>query len=627
MRSIKVLCCFVIVSIAWAQLEESFSSETFPPEGWQIINYDGGNTWLRNSTNAHTPPGCAGCLWSEYYLTNDDWLVTPRLIVGEADTLKFYYRSASTTLESLEVRLSFKGPTVNNFTRTLWAKRFNNTSYQLAKIPLRSYKDSIVYIAFRYYVSYPLQPIGEGVYLDDITGPAIYQIHDVGVTQILAPVGVSIESIVWPRVRVKNFGSYPETIPVVFKIPAVHYEKHETTYLLAGNDTTIIFPSCTLGVGEYQALAYTVLDSDENNSNDTCLVGFIVRTHNVWQRRANFPVLVKTSGSSLCSDENGFIYGMRVSDTNFYAYDINNDNWSQKKSIPIKTKSGFGLVYGGDETIYVFTKNQKVVYRYAITTNTWHPSESLPIKPKTNTAFCRQNNHIYALLGDTCFYRYSLENNSWERCKGLPVKTKAGTALTGTTDGYLYAITGNKKAFHRYDPNTNSWTLLESAPWRIKKGAALSSNGNTVYALIGGRTKKFYCYQADMGWQELDSVPIEIKGGSSLAAAQGSIYALLGSTTNLFYRYLPEPSKHLSQPKSLNVLPQLLTIISSNKDRPDQLPVSQTVVIYNALGVPVGTMELAAKTQLHRILQNMPSGIYFIVDKQRTRFRLIRIGP
>ena len=119
-------------------------------------------------------------------LTNDDWLVTPRLFVTSGDSLKFYYRTVNTALESLEVRLSFKGPRVADFTRVLWARRVNHTSYTLVKISLNFYVDSTVYIAFRYYVQSPLQPIGVGVYLDDITGPVVYTSHDVGVTQILA---------------------------------------------------------------------------------------------------------------------------------------------------------------------------------------------------------------------------------------------------------------------------------------------------------------------------------------------------------------------------------------------------------------------------------------------------------
>jgi hypothetical protein len=624
---VRVLSFYILVTItfSFAQLDESFTDPVFPPEGWQIINNDGGNTWLRNTSNYRSSPGCAACLWSDYYLTNDDWLVTPRLIVNEADTLMFYYRSAGTAQESLEVRLSFKGPTINHFTRILWARRFNNQTYQLAKIPLRSYRDSAVYIAFRYYVGYPLQPIGIGVYLDDIQGPEIYQVHDVGATQIINPSGVKIESIFCPTAKVKNFGSYPETIPVVFKILPGGYQKHETTFLLAGTDTTIIFPPCTLVSGEYEAVAYTTLNDDEDRENDTTKTNFIIRTHNVWQRRADFPLVVKTTGSTICYGENNFIYALRASDTTFYAYALDGDHWQKKKGLPIKPKAGLGLVYEGNDTLYLMTKNKKAIYRYSITANEWYLGDSLPIKPKTNTALVRHGDYLYFLLGDTFFYRYSIPNKTWERLKGLPVKTKTGTSLAATNDDYLYAITGNKKAFHRYSIATNDWALLESVPVAPKKGAALASDGLNIFCLIGGKTKKFYRYSEPTGWQEIESLPVVIKGGSSLTAAENNIYGLLGSQTSYFYRYISDNSS----PKQINPISAKISYrhhtFSKILQKDSNLTFPVYLTIYDIVGNLCLKKTITSQTEYHKILKNLGSGIFIIHNSNRSLRKLVKV--
>ncbi|MCX7756989.1 MAG: hypothetical protein N2166_01525, partial [candidate division WOR-3 bacterium] len=329
----------------------------------------------------------------------------------------------------------------------------------------------------------------------------------------------------------------------------------------------------------------------------------------------------------LCYDEHGFIYGMRASDTNFYAYNIAQNEWQKKKSLPIKTKSGFGLIYGADDTIYVVTKNQKIVYRYSVVSNEWYLAESLPVKPKTHSAFCRQGDYIYALLGDTLFYRYSLEHNTWQQLKALPVKAKNGTSITSSDDGYIYAITGNKKAFHRYSISANNWSLLDSAPYPIKKGAGLASIGNIIYCLPGGKIKKFYKYEPGSGWYELDSVPIVIKGGNSITPAQGDIYCLLGSSTNLFFRYIPESAtKKASSDLIGSLTSNVYTIIypQLSQTRQNKFSLPQTIIIYNVLGKTILQTTLENKNQLYELIKNLPRGVFFISDNDKNHLRIIK---
>ncbi len=614
---------FIIIStftLLHSQLNESFDNTAFPPQGWRIINNDGGNTWLRNTTTYNTSPGCATCLWHDGDLTNDDWLVTPRLFVTSGDSLKFYYRSASTTSETLEVRLSFKGPTVSDFTRVLWARRFNTTSYNQVKISLHPYIDSTVYIAFRYYVQYPFLPIGVGVYIDDITGPAIFTSHDVGVTQIIAPIDISFDSIVTSIVRVKNFGSFQETIPVVFKIDGTSYEKLDTTIILPGVDTIVNFPSCTLSSGSYNTISYTCLTNDDDRTNDTCKSNFILRTTNVWQTITQFPAIVKLTGTTLCYDDSNFIYCLRASDSSFYAYNLTGNTWERKRGIPIKPKSGLGIAYGNNDTLYALTRNKKNFYKYSISGNNWQLAESIPAKLKTSPGFCSYGNYIYCLPRDTTFLRYSVPLNTWERVKGIPVKIKTGCALISDTFGYLYALRGTKKEFYKYSINTNTWGIIESIPIKkVKKGAGLASDGFNVYCIPSGKTRKFYKYNPIDKWQELDSTPEIIKSGEAIVFAQGFVYCLRGSKTQNFWRYIPEPTILSADAKIISVLGGYINTSEPKTNKPFTAKIEQgrKFYVYNSSGRFVTTLKITDDIPKPLSWKNLSSGIYFICSENQ----------
>ncbi len=631
---ISYICSLLLIfSLSAEHLNESFTSSLFPPEGWQVINNDGYNsqTWMRATSNYNSEPACARCLFDNFFLTSDDWLITPRLVGSSGDTLKFFYRAfASSALESLEVRLSLKGARVSDFTKVLWARRFNNTTYGLAKIPLHNYTDSTFYIALRYYT--PLGDLRNGIYLDDISGPSIYSAHDAGVTQIVAPIGVNFDSVVYPQVKVKNFGSAIETIQVIFKINS-SYEKSDTVILLAGVDTIVNFPACTLNAGTYNTVAYTNLINDDNRNNDTCYSNFIIRTTNVWQRLSNFPKTVKTTGSSICfdsfnngllfntSESNntksaiGLIYCLRAGDTSFYVYDINSNNWYLKRGIPLKPRSGLRLVSGNNDTLYALLCDKKKFYKYSVSGNNWLMAESLPLKPKSYTALCSKDEYIYALIGDTVFLRFNITSNTWQSIKGIPQKIKNGVALTADTLGYLYAARGSTKEFYRYSIATNSWSIVvDSIPIKIKKGADLVCDGYNIYCLASGSTKKFYRYNPIDKWQEMDSVPIKITGGSALTFALSKVYCLAGSRTNYFYRYYLQTEKATCT----NAISSNINLASRSYSEASCLS-AHAVLVYDKLGRLVQRLPYPSTltNTLHK--KNLPSGVYFLFIKDRNQ--------
>jgi hypothetical protein len=99
--------------------------------------------------------------------------------------------------------------------------------------------------------------------------------HDVGVTEILAPAGTILEgTVVTPTSVVKNFGNNSETFLVKFDF-GTYSDSVEVT-LDAGIVDTLEFTPWTAVLGSYNTISYSMLDGDENPTNDTAYGAFEV---------------------------------------------------------------------------------------------------------------------------------------------------------------------------------------------------------------------------------------------------------------------------------------------------------------------------------------------------------------
>ena len=157
---------YVVTAIRSGGLVESFTGTTFPPPGWTVYDFDGGDDWARYTSYYHSEPACARIY---YDLPNNDWLITPRLSVVNGDNLTFWWRTQSTSYqESLWVRVS-TNPDVSDTGAYAIVDVMTSTgdvSWFQREVDLTSYAGQDVYIAFWYrcYNNY-------GVAIDDVTGP------------------------------------------------------------------------------------------------------------------------------------------------------------------------------------------------------------------------------------------------------------------------------------------------------------------------------------------------------------------------------------------------------------------------------------------------------------------------
>jgi hypothetical protein len=146
-------------------LVESFTGTTFPPNGWTVYAFDGGDQWSRYTYYYHSEPACARIY---YDLPNNDWLITPRLSVQSGDKLKFWWRVQSTSYEeTVFVRVSTNEDVSDTSAYSIIHTIISNSNtWSLETVDLSAYDGQFVYIAWTYdnYNNY-------GFAIDDVTGP------------------------------------------------------------------------------------------------------------------------------------------------------------------------------------------------------------------------------------------------------------------------------------------------------------------------------------------------------------------------------------------------------------------------------------------------------------------------
>ena len=108
--------------------------------------------------------------------------------------------------------------------------------------------------------------------------------HDVGVSQVIEPSESTwVGDSVIPKVRVRNYGSVPETFRVywsVFSLDGLDYADSLTVMVLAGESSLVEFSRWTPEqAGVFECKGYTALGTDIHPENDTGFMPLVVLVH------------------------------------------------------------------------------------------------------------------------------------------------------------------------------------------------------------------------------------------------------------------------------------------------------------------------------------------------------------
>jgi len=148
---------------------EGFESVTVPqiPYGWTVIdNNADGDKWVSTTTNPRTGTKCA-TIYTDYNTVNDDYLVTPPLVLSNNQELKFWTRAHSVgEFDEISVLLSTTTPSASAFTTVLMPTTVvNYLTYTEYSVNLSAYSGT-VYLSF---ARKNAPADGWYLYIDDVT--------------------------------------------------------------------------------------------------------------------------------------------------------------------------------------------------------------------------------------------------------------------------------------------------------------------------------------------------------------------------------------------------------------------------------------------------------------------------
>ncbi|MCX7784951.1 MAG: C25 family cysteine peptidase [candidate division WOR-3 bacterium] len=394
--------------------------------------------------------------------------------------------------------------------------------------------------------------------------------NDVGVIDIIQPRGIidSMINVVVPKAKIKNFGLYPATFNIQFKINN-WVSSRLIESLPSQEEIFVTFDPWIIGPrGNYVGKCICQLTDDLVPQNDTLETHFTVVPHIVgWIQKEVLPTQVPNQyvryGGALVGTDN-YIFAFRGNKSNeFYKYSIEEDKWSLAESIPFGRKpndplqinrkqvgNGAALCFDGINTIYA-TKGAgtRELWAYNITNNSWTQKAFVPSIIKRGlrggTSIVFENNKLYLLAGEqnrrvsTNFLCYfpsadTLNGEPWQLLNPAPLEPdyrtyRNGSCLVALGDE-IYALKGWGKHnyFYAYDTKTGTWTVKETIPQshpqllqknKVKNGASMTTDGQVIYAIKGLGKNEFWQYQpslikskTDLGdnqgiWLPLDTIP------------------------------------------------------------------------------------------------------------------------
>ncbi|TVR40996.1 MAG: T9SS C-terminal target domain-containing protein [Bacteroidia bacterium] len=140
---------------------EGFESGVFPPHGWMIHDEDGDEiNWMLGYGNAIPPYNgfhtaiSFSYVWGIGDLTPDNWMVTPKIEVGENQEFAFWVATESVNYpyEHYELYLSATTNRLDQFIHLLHSETLQpkDTAFSERVFPLHEYAGQDIYIAFRH---------------------------------------------------------------------------------------------------------------------------------------------------------------------------------------------------------------------------------------------------------------------------------------------------------------------------------------------------------------------------------------------------------------------------------------------------------------------------------------------
>lgn len=497
--------------------------------------------------------------------------------------------------------------------------------------------------------------------------------HDVAATAIVAPAGRTSAGLIVPTAWVHNFGSYPETFSVSFRIwrgQSPTYAESAVVSLPQDDSLRVSFPAWNALAGLYTVCCSTALFGDTVPENDrvgaTCVVETIPAAPG-WHEVADMPLPpsnkpVKDGGALTFVAGTGRIYALKGNKTgDFYQYGVTADSWRPLAAFPEGTEEkaagkGACLTNDGQRFVYATKGNNTLgFYSYDCETNTWSQLTDVPlgggkkVKGGTGLAYVvlRDTAWVYLLKGyKNELHRYSVAGRNWQSLPPAPVSArgrdayKDGSFMVYDQERTLYVVRAKTNEVYAFDIAGDTWLQwsgnlpligMSGKSKKVKGGGCGTWYSDAFYCLKGGNTQELWAYfPAGDSWHEFDTIPAlgstakkkKVKGGGSLVSVGSTVFfALKGNKTREFWRYrIPGVPGVADEPSASGPVVTLLpTIVRSVLYVPGTQARGCGAMLLDASGRRVMMLESGANDVRH-----LAPGVYFLrlnpagSDRERT---------
>lgn len=242
-------------------------------------------------------------------------------------------------------------------------------------------------------------------------------------------------------------------------------------------------------------IAYVVGGYDSNNNVTDTLFAYDI-DNDSWSQKAALPTAV---GSATAGIVNGTLYAVGGYNGTSYintvqAYDIANDTWTTVANYPITISNAGAVVYNG--LLYVTggydgSSATSAVYVYDPSANSWTSQTAMPAARYDIPSSLPLANGVAYVAGGanssnaqtSSMYAYDIASDTWATKSSMPITSDETAAAAIGSLVYIHDG-ASSPGFIEYDPASDSYTSLTAQPNGKGMASAISNSG--LFYVFGG---------------------------------------------------------------------------------------------------------------------------------------------
>jgi len=224
-------------------------------------------------------------------------------------------------------------------------------------------------------------------------------------------------------------------------------------------------------------------------------MGFNCRA-DYWTRKADFPGTPRRGAFGFSVANKGFVGGgtdsLYNNQNDLWEYDVINDAWNSKASVPVMPYSNISITIG--KKGYLYADDGMNFWEYDPSLNIWNPKANYPGQfPVGVQAFVINNQALLSggvltTVYTPYFYIYNQSSDAWSVTSNSPFQIMLASSFVVNNKAYLICAANASQSAPplaqtvlEYDLSNNSWSQKADFPDTARADAAALTIGNIGY--------------------------------------------------------------------------------------------------------------------------------------------------